>query len=957
MGFFSAGNLITLGIVLLILVLYRQMDRNSRNLKLLRDYSDKLKKDLGSFVEEQEKAVKDYGVSLNVERESARELMKRLQITDEELAEKAAAVARLDAQIKAYEKTLPELDRMTGRVQENLNRVRDESAFVENAGKRVNEAKTRVEELEKHLDGMEDRFRKENTESLEKTAEALVSSVKSTVSELGEAALGIERRVDNHRKEIGKIEEARTANMARDMDKVDKILSKAVEQAANRADKMEEAALVHLKAKAEDRMQALKATEEEKLRTYQESAKERVAEVQNLVKNLREEWRTERNDWETKDRSYREKREKEILELNTMFSDSEKRISEDMGILAKRIEDLSARAEGIVSSQEALLLKAAEDMKQKALEITGAKLEEYRHVQDLEFRRLEALADDARNLDAELRRNMEEVIKRIREEFLVYEQKSEESRKAEADKFSVAAAALKGEITGVENDLAALKKSAYDNVSEKLQIFEDDFFADLSKKSGDVDKRLSDWQDEIDGRLSEMGGEAEISRRELERGFTEELRKKLSAQDERLISGLEHLKAETGAFEEGIREQMTAADESVASYKEQLDRSLEEARKEAEIHIKSEISRHSITAAETVKKYQRELDDARDGFAVKVGELDDTVEDARRRVREMWAETDSRIVLVRASVEDMERQIQEAIDKTKLIDRAEGLKTEMERRIEDLRGDMDHLDQRRVEAAQLENQFEKIKRLEDDVNAKMTRFLSEKRRIETMEADFNRLLQISRAVEEKLTQITNSDDLLQGVQLQIRKLEEAMGNTEDKYQRMEKKNQVLDNTNDGIDRNFRTLMESEKISEKIGAELDRNAEILDSMKVSIEKLSVESDKAREAVGRIDVLDNALEEIEERITSMQRARQWIADAETRLEELNKQAQTQARAIDAMIKGKKSASIPNLGEGAPPPQKKENVRSLARQGWTVDEIAKTMKISRGEVELILEMAPRD
>ena len=239
----------------------------------------------------------------------------------------------------------------------------------------------------------------------------------------------------------------------------------------------------------------------------------------------------------------------------------------------------------------------------------------------------------------------------------------------------------------------------------------------------------------------------------------------------------------------------------------------------------------------------------------------------------------------------------------------------------------------------------------------MTRFISEKRRIETMEADFSRLLQISRAVEEKLTQITNSDDILQGVQLQIRKLEEAMGSTEDKYQRLEKKNQVLDNTNDGIDRNFKALMESEKISGKVGEELDRYAAVLDSIKASIEKLSVESDKAREAVDRIDVLDNALEEIEERIKSMQRARQWIADAETRLEELNKQAQTQARAIDAMVKGKKSASIPNLGEGAPPPQKKENVISLARQGWTVDEIAKTMKISRGEVELILEMAPRD
>ena len=55
MGFFTIGNIITLGIVLLILVLYRQLDRGNRTLKLLKDYSEKLKKELNEHVKEQEK--------------------------------------------------------------------------------------------------------------------------------------------------------------------------------------------------------------------------------------------------------------------------------------------------------------------------------------------------------------------------------------------------------------------------------------------------------------------------------------------------------------------------------------------------------------------------------------------------------------------------------------------------------------------------------------------------------------------------------------------------------------------------------------------------------------------------------------------------------------------------------------------------------------------------------------
>ena len=1037
MGFFTVGNLLTLGIVLLILFLYRQMDRSNRNLKLLRDYSEKLKKELASYMEEQEKAVKDYGILLNVEREAAKELLKRLQLTEEELADKAAAVARLDGQIKGYENSLSELDRMTSRVQENMNRVRDESAFVESTGKRISETKAVLSEMEETLKGLESRFERENTESLEKAMEASIAGIKSDLSDISVMTEDAERRVEDYRGEINtlaenfrleaeKAEEARSASMARDVEQINAMLKNAVEEAGKRADKMEESALLSLKEQAEDRIQKLKTAEEEKLKNYQESARARVADVQNMVKSIREEWITERNEWEAKEKAIKDERRKDIQELNVQAAETEKRVNADIEIqekqieelssrmneaassheqmlrrvlsesqtrftgeldaVGKRVEDLKERGEEIVSSQEDLLVKSAAAMKQKALEITGAELDEYRHAQEAEFRRLDSLIDDSRNLDAELRRSMQEVTERIKDDFARYERESAEIRKMETEKFSAAAEAIKGEMAEAGRELALLKSTARDNVSEKLKLFEDEFLLDLSRRGSDIDQRLSKWQENLESRLSDMGTEAETARRELEAGLAEEMRKTLSIQDTRLVSELDHLKAEAGALEEGIRERMNAADDSVTTFREELELHLEEARKEADLSIKSEIGKHSIAAAEALKQHQRELeaklremsenlrarnaemeeiagesrtelDKARENFQGKIRDLDESIEEARRRVRDLSSETDNRIAQVRSSVDETERHIKEAVDQAKLLDRAEELKTEMQRRIEDLKGDIDRLDQRRVEIAQLENDFVKIRRLEDDVNAKMTRFLSEKHRIETMEADFNRLLQTSRAVEEKLSSVTDSDDVLQSVQLQIRRLEEALRAAEEKYQRMEKKSQILDNTNDGIDRNFRQLQESERLSAKMSGDLDRYAEDLSVIKVSIEKLAGESVKAGEAVSRLDVLDNALEEIEERIKSMQRARTWIADAETRLEELNKDILMQAKAAGSLVKGKKSGRDVDLGEGAPSMQKKENVIALKKKGWPNDVIAKTLKIGIGEVELILEMAPKD
>jgi DNA repair ATPase RecN len=151
MELFSAGNLITLGIVALTLIIFRHLDRNNRTLEKVRKYADKLKEDLAAFAAQKAVDVKNYALDLDVEQKAARELMKHLQITDQELADKAAAVAQIDERINAYDKSLEELVKMTGRVQENLNRIREESSCVETAGKQVNEARDRLARMEKNL--------------------------------------------------------------------------------------------------------------------------------------------------------------------------------------------------------------------------------------------------------------------------------------------------------------------------------------------------------------------------------------------------------------------------------------------------------------------------------------------------------------------------------------------------------------------------------------------------------------------------------------------------------------------------------------------------------------------------------------------------------------------------------------------------------------------------------------
>ncbi|MDR0878445.1 MAG: hypothetical protein LBN21_10360 [Treponema sp.] len=958
MGFFTVGNLITLGIVALALILYRQLDRNNRTLDKLRKYADKLKDELASFAAEKGTAVKNFGIDLEVEQKSARELMKRLQaLTEEELAKKAQAIAKIDEKITAYGSSLAELDKMTARVQENLNRIRDESAFVENTGKRVGEVKDKLAEIEKDLGGLKIRFERENAESLENASEAVIAAVKSTVSDLGAQAETIERQVEDHRAAVNKIEQTRAASLARDMDIINKTLKEAVERAGNRADKMEEAALVKLRDQAQDRVNRLQAAWEDKLKASQETVKTRLQNIQDLLKASRDEYKTEHSEIEARQKQYRDEWKKDVQELSSLA----KKQSEEWAGLSRETE-------------------------QKILEAGSARLEEYQQAQAEQFKQLDTLANDALALDGELRLSMQETVNRVNADFTRFADESGRARESVSAEFGARVKALKAEMDGVEQGLSALKNQAYENVSEKLKLFEDDFFTDLGKRSSEIDRRIAEWHDSLEARLTELAEEGRTERQKAETGFNEDLKQNLAEQGDKLITELERLKTEASAFEEGIRDEMRAADESRVSFQEQLDRDLEEARSAAETSVKAEIGKYKVSMSETLKKNQRDLeeqlrentaviesknselhtmmettrrnvDDWQGASAAQIRDLDASMEEARRRIRELAMENDERTAQIRTAVDDLKRDLSA---QTKLFDKADELKLELERRIEDLSGDLDRLEQQKNEAAQLENQFVRIKRLEDDVNAKMTRFLSEKHRIEVMEADFNRLLQTSAAVEEKLVQVSSSDDVLQGIQLQIRRLDDAIGETEEKYQRIERKNQVLEETNDSIAHNFKALQESEKIAGKLSDDVSRISGETESLRISIESLADESEKARETAEKLSTLDESLSYIEKRIREMQVAREWLAGAESRMVELDKQIQDQLRLTGSVLKregGKTPPRATGKDDHALPPGDRENIIKLRRQGWTVDELAKTFNISKGEVELILEVAPKD
>ena len=127
---------------------------------------------------------------------------------------------------------------------------------------------------------------------------------------------------------------------------------------------------------------------------------------------------------------------------------------------------------------------------------------------------------------------------------------------------------------------------------------------------------------------------------------------------------------------------------------------------------------------------------------------------------------------------------------------------------------------------------------------------------------------------------------------------------------------------------------------------------------NIETLMSNNGRINDAVDKITSLQSLLDDTERRVEQINSAREGIGRAETRLQKLDGEID---KKMDLLLKATRSdmersgssAPLPSSSGSSITPRDRETIIDLKRRGWTVDDIARRMKRSVGEVELILEM----
>lgn len=1113
---FDLGNIVTIAITLIVLAAYRILDRDNRSLEKVKKFADRLQGEMAAYADRRADDLKAYAVELDVHQQAAKEVLRRVQAAETALGERASAIDAMAARVAQYDAALGELKAMSESVDHNLTAIRDESAFVDGVARALKSAKSELDALKASMAGLREGFAQDLGASKRELEEAFNAELRSALDDAQGAVESLRIKAEESAVGVGAMHAA-AAGAAEDRYKaVEARLDEAFRRAREEGEKLEDAAYRRLEEQIEARGDKLSAALDAKFESIRDQSKDRFAKVEAKFQEAALAYQQKVKD---SLKQYQEEIHERQAELKAAFKetigDARRSAEEAAAEHGERLSTFKAQLEDAAEAQERRLAGLANSLSEaergaegriKALSekftdrsaelesrIVGSfesRAAELRGLVEHGLERLEGMRLDADAVEKGLRDSMAGVERRVEEDFALFGRDLAARQRSFEEEIKSESARIRASVQDLEADLNALKSRAYANVSEKLRVFEDEFFADLKKRREDADEKFALWRADMDERLAAAQRDAEAAQAASAKAWTEESRATLAEAQARIQEQAAKLAEQLEAHREAISGRMAEADSALSSLKAGVKADLDDARAAANAYLNAELERWKHEGAERIKAAERaaeadgkasahaeaaaraalekaekavleqaEQAKAKFGQAFKAAEktaedalaklneqlaagvaalaadwdkekkrvidnakaerdslsrdirglseeagrfrqdlsqktaqaledlkrsYDILASEAARKARESAAEMDGSIERYRDESKslksgfdaarlalsqglDEERKARERafaeLDKqlkafqaeTRAFERADELKAALAEAVEAMKGDLAKAESRRGELAELEAQYARVKRLEDELSQKIARFLAEKRRFDSMEADFQRLISLSQSVDQKLSQVTSSYDQLTDIQAELRRLTEAADEAAEKYERIERKASVLDATADAVDKNFQAIAELERNVRSMDADVREVPDRIIELKRSLDEVSNAKPRLDAAIARLDQLGASLDETERRAAELTKAREWLARAETRFEELNKKTQDHLKLLNELLKDEPSAG--KKEKGAPSLSVQEAVRKLAHQGWKVEEIARAVKLSRGEVELILELGRAD
>ena len=676
-SFFQAGNIITLAIVLIILAVYRQLDKDNRSLEKLKKFADRMKDDIGSFVDEKSRDMQNLAIELDVHQKTAKEILSRLGKSEEQLQERSGHLDEVRERIEGYDASLKELGTMTGKVEENLRRIASESEFVDTVAKRVKAVAGQLDGVEKSIPGIEQRLKQDSQKILEALKQDIIKGVYDDVGRLKKEARQAGEQVDEFASFIASLQEKQSDTERESLDALRSSADELLQELDSSRKNLEN----EFSANIESLGTAMQEEITGRIRAIMDDGRNLEGEIFDSLREYIEgrvgDVKAETAAWKVSaDRnleSFQEGLEKRMAELNdrlgafrreaeTTFAQAAVTTETLKSQLREQYEEIRDAGESWKQEVENSLEGHRLGIQKKTSELES-RLLEYEEDTGYRFSRIEEITRDMDQLEENLKASMDRVSAKIRKEFADFAaqlaaERGEEHAKAEQD-----LGAIRSAMGELENELNELKSRAYDSVSEKLKLFEDDFFSDLRERNASMQNQFQEWKEKVRTSLDALGEESGQKRRELEERYSEELEERLTALRNELQSGMKDFEGQVNAFYGRIEQKISTTETDMKSLEDGIRQDVEDARRQSRASFETIFTEHDTSIKDLIKKSERE-------FQGEIKRLGDDLDAGRKELSSLLDAAKSDVTVWQAQIlqqlKEAESQVSEDLAGFKL---------------------------------------------------------------------------------------------------------------------------------------------------------------------------------------------------------------------------------------------------------------------------------------------------
>jgi len=183
---FSVGNLVTLVIVVAMFGAYHLLTADNRSLEKLKRMGDKLKAELGSYVESKSEEIKHYGIDLDVQQKAAKVVLEKIQEAQGAIDEKSDSITEIANRFKDYDNILSQLMDMTKRVDQNIAHLAEKNDYIETLARRLESAGKKMDSIEAEMPKVKEQFALDAKQILDGFRDDILDQLRERLTEIVE---------------------------------------------------------------------------------------------------------------------------------------------------------------------------------------------------------------------------------------------------------------------------------------------------------------------------------------------------------------------------------------------------------------------------------------------------------------------------------------------------------------------------------------------------------------------------------------------------------------------------------------------------------------------------------------------------------------------------------------------------------------------------------------------------